>query len=72
LDKPLTKLMKWTRLFPTQLQWARMVVALWATIHPEEAGSMAQEISVLGIDIATRVFHVIGMDNAAHNARCPD
>jgi hypothetical protein len=49
-----------------------MVVALWATIHPEEAGSMAQEISVLGIDIATRVFHVIGMDNAAHNARCPD
>jgi hypothetical protein len=27
-----------------------MVAASWATIHPEEAGPMAQTISVLGID----------------------
>jgi hypothetical protein len=38
-----------------------MVAALWATIHPEEASSMAQNMSVLGIDIATLVFHVVGM-----------
>jgi transposase len=43
-----------------------MVVVLWATIHPEEASSMAQTISVLGIDIAKLVFHVVGMDNAGH------
>jgi len=27
---------------------------------------MAQQMSVLGIDIATRVFHVVGMDDAGH------
>jgi transposase len=27
---------------------------------------MAQKISVLGIDIATLVFHVVGMDDAGH------
>jgi hypothetical protein len=43
-----------------------MVAALWATIHPEEAGPMAQTISVLGIDIAKLVFHVVGMDDSGH------
>jgi transposase len=43
-----------------------MVAALWATIHPEEASPMAQRISVLGIDIAKLVFHVVGMDDTGH------
>src|SRR5207302_3579156 len=32
-------------------------------IEPQEASPMKQEMSVLGIDIAKRVFHAIGMDN---------
>jgi hypothetical protein len=40
-----------------------MVAALWATIHSEEASSMAQKMSVLGMDIAKLVFHVVGMDD---------
>jgi transposase len=32
-------------------------------IEPQEASPMQQEMSVLGIDIAKRVFHAIGMDN---------
>jgi hypothetical protein len=43
-----------------------MVAALWTTIHPEEASSMAQKMSVLGIDIAKQVFHVVGMDDRGH------
>ena len=43
-----------------------MVGVSWATIHPEEASSLAQKISVLGIDIAKLVFHVVGMDDAGH------
>src|SRR5918997_813682 len=43
-----------------------MVAALWATIHPEEASSMAQKMSVLGIDIAKLVCHVVGMDDTGH------
>ena len=38
----------------------------WATIHPAEAGLMAQTIGVLGIDIAKQVFHVVGMDDSGH------
>ena len=41
-----------------------MVAAWWTTIHPEEAGPMAQNITVLGIDIAKLVFHVVGMDDS--------
>jgi hypothetical protein len=48
--------MKWTRLFSTRLQRARMVVVLRATIHHREASPMAQAISVLGIDIAKPVW----------------
>src|SRR5918912_2727477 len=33
-----------------------------ATISPQETSSMKPEMSVLGIDIAKRLFHAIGMD----------
>jgi hypothetical protein len=32
------------------------------TIHPQEASPVKHHMSVLGIDIAKRVFHVVGMD----------
>jgi hypothetical protein len=32
-------------------------------MEPQEASPMKPEMSVLGIDIAKRVFHVVGMDN---------
>jgi hypothetical protein len=32
-------------------------------MEPQEASPMKQEMSVLGIDIAKRVFHAVGMDN---------
>src|SRR5919201_5200636 len=32
------------------------------TMSPQETSPMKQEMSVLGIDIAKRVFHVVGMD----------
>jgi transposase len=41
-----------------------MVAASSTTIHPKEAGPMAQTITVLGIDIAKLVFHVVGMDDS--------
>jgi hypothetical protein len=43
-----------------------MVAVSEATIHPEEAGPMAQQMSVLGIDIATLVFHGVGRDDTGH------
>jgi hypothetical protein len=59
-------IMKWTRLFSERLRRARMVVGSRATIHHREASPMAQTISVLGIDLAKLVFHVVGMDDAGH------
>src|SRR6266446_5452688 len=32
-------------------------------MEPQEASPMQQEMSVLGIDMAKRVFHAVGMDN---------
>jgi len=32
-------------------------------MEPQEASPMKQEMSVLGIDIAKRVFHAVGMEN---------
>jgi hypothetical protein len=32
-------------------------------IEPQEASPMKHEMNVLGIDIAKRVFHAVGMDN---------
>src|SRR4029453_17618498 len=33
-------------------------------IKPQEASPMKQEMHVLGIDIAKRIFHAVGMDNS--------
>ena len=33
-----------------------------ATLSPQETSPMQQEMSVLGIDLAKRVFHAVGMD----------
>src|ERR687894_698581 len=43
-----------------------MVATSWATIPPEEASPMARTMSVLGIDIAKLVCHVVGMDDTGH------
>ena len=43
-----------------------MVAVSWTTIHHKEARPMAQNMSVLGIDMATLVCHVVGMDHAGH------
>jgi transposase len=43
-----------------------MVAVSSTTIPREEAGPMAQTMSVLGIDIAKLVFHVVGMDDTGH------
>jgi transposase len=43
-----------------------MVAGYWSTIHHQEASPMAQQINVLGIDIATRVCHIVGMDDTGH------
>src|SRR5688572_14819519 len=43
-----------------------MVAASSTTIPREEASPMAQQMSVLGIDIAKQVFHVVGMDDSGH------
>jgi transposase len=43
-----------------------MVAGYWSTMHPQEARPMAQKINVLGIDIATRVCHIVGMDDTGH------
>jgi hypothetical protein len=32
-------------------------------IEPQEASSMKHDMHVLGIDIAKRVFHAVGMDD---------
>jgi hypothetical protein len=32
-------------------------------MKPQEASPMKQEMNVLGIDIAKRVFHAVGMDD---------
>jgi hypothetical protein len=41
-----------------------MVVEVEATMHYKGASPMAQKMSVLGIDIAKLVFHIVGMDDA--------
>jgi transposase len=43
-----------------------MVAASWATIYHTEASPTAQQMSVLGIDMAKMVFHVVGMDQTGH------
>jgi hypothetical protein len=43
-----------------------MVTISSATMHPGQASSMAQQMSVLGIDIAKLVFHVVAMDDSGY------
>jgi hypothetical protein len=45
-------LMKWTRLFSERLRRAKMVVVCSTTMHHRKASPMAQQMTVLGIDIA--------------------
>jgi hypothetical protein len=59
-------LMPWIRFFAARLQEARMAAASSATIHPAEAGPIAQTITVRGIEIATRVLPVVGIDDPGH------
>ena len=40
-----------------------MVAESWATIHHKEASPMTPQMSVLGLDIAAWVFHVVGRDD---------
>jgi transposase len=50
-----------------------MVAVSWTTIHHKEASLMAH-VSVLGIDIAKQIFHVVGMDDTGTvvlRKRCP-
>lgn len=39
-----------------------MVQAVVTTMQPEAASAMKRDSNVIGIDIAKRVLHVIGMD----------
>jgi hypothetical protein len=50
--------MKWTRLFPVRLRYARMVAASWTTIHPKEAGRFCRKFpfgNQLEYDLPLRV-----------------
>jgi predicted MarR family transcription regulator len=40
-----------------------MVAVSWATIYHKEASPMAQKISILDIDIAKLVFHIVRMND---------
>ena len=53
--------MPWTGRFSARLRSARMVAVVWATMHAREASPMAQPMSVLRIDMAPWVLHVVGM-----------
>jgi transposase len=43
-----------------------MVAGYGSTLHHQEASPRAQQINVLGIDSATLVCHVVGMDDTGH------
>ena len=65
--------MHWTRLFPERRRRASMVVVSWTTIHHKEASPMAH-MSILEIDIAKQIFHLVGVDDSGTvvlRKRCP-
>src|SRR5215475_15235996 len=65
--------MPWTRLFPERRRRASMVVVSWTTMHHKEASPMAH-MSVLSIDMAEQIVHLIGMDDSGTvvlRKRCP-
>src|SRR5216683_1884258 len=54
--------MKWTRPCADRLRCATMISESDKTMSPQETSPMKHEMSVLGIDIAKRLFHAVGMD----------
>ena len=54
--------MKWTRPCADRLRCATMISESDATMSLQETSPMKHEMSILGIDIATRLFHAVGMD----------
>src|SRR4029450_2068471 len=55
--------MKWTRPLCGPASMSPNDFTISETIQPQEASPMKQEMHVLGIDIAKRVFHAVGMDD---------
>src|SRR6266581_8169766 len=54
--------MKWTRPLCGPASMSQNDFKTSETMQPQEASPVKHHISVLGIDIAKRVFHVVGMD----------
>src|SRR6516225_11244771 len=54
--------MKWTRPLCGSAAMSQNDFKTSETIQPQEASPVKHHISVLGIDIAKRVFHVVGMN----------
>ena len=54
--------MKWTRPLCGSASMSQNDFKTGETIQPQEASPMKHHMSVLGIDIAKRVFHAVGMD----------
>src|SRR5437899_3033438 len=54
--------MKWTRPLCGPASMSQNDFQTCETIQPQEASPMNQHVSVLGLDIAKRVFHVVGMN----------
>ena len=55
--------MKWTRPCADRTSMSHNECTIPEPIEPQEAGPMKPEMHVLGIDIAKRVFHAVGMDD---------
>src|SRR3989442_15403550 len=54
--------MKWTRPLCGPAAMSQNDFKTSETMQPQEASPVKHPMSVLGIDIAKRVFHVVGMD----------
>jgi hypothetical protein len=54
--------MKWPRPYAERLSYASMVKEVVTTIPPEEASAMKRDLSVVGIDLAKRVFPLVSME----------
>ena len=55
--------MEWTRPLCGPACMSHNEFKICEPIEQEEASPMKQEITVLGIDLAKRVFHAVGMDD---------
>ncbi len=54
--------MKWTRPLCGPASMSQNDFKISETMQPQEASPVKHPMSVLGIDIAKRIFHVVGMD----------